>query len=153
STSRTRRPISASVAPRLIVVVVFPTPPFWLHTAATRAGPCVVNGSGSGKTGRGRPVGPILGRTAGDAATLCCTSRRMSQKYLRWNPDSRACLSRHQADSPCGGRQDHPPAQPRARGCAEAYTSRSLSTVTSVYTWVVVTDAWPSSSCTTRTSA
>jgi len=43
--------------------------------------------------------------------------------------------------------------QSRARGCAVAKTSRRLSTVTSVYTCVVVTEAWPSSSCTTRTSA
>src|SRR3954447_5894405 len=43
--------------------------------------------------------------------------------------------------------------QVRARGCEVAQTSRSRSTVTSVYTCVVVTEAWPSSSCTTRTSA
>ena len=34
------RPYSASAAPRLIVVVVLPTPPFWLHIAMIRAGPC-----------------------------------------------------------------------------------------------------------------
>ena len=38
-----RRPSSARQAPRLIVVVVLPTPPFWLATAITR--------------GSGRPVG------------------------------------------------------------------------------------------------
>src|SRR5881275_2274975 len=38
STSRTRRPYSVSAAPRLMVEVVFPTPPFWLHRAITRAG-------------------------------------------------------------------------------------------------------------------
>ena len=31
STSSTRRPYSASAAPRLMVDVVLPTPPFWLH--------------------------------------------------------------------------------------------------------------------------
>src|ERR1700680_4819917 len=36
STSRTRRPISASAAPRLTAVVLFPTPPFWLTIAMTR---------------------------------------------------------------------------------------------------------------------
>src|SRR4051794_7501800 len=58
STSSTRRPYSASAAPRLIVVVVLPTPPFWLHIATTRAGPCEDRGAGSGITGIGRPVGP-----------------------------------------------------------------------------------------------
>ena len=38
STSSTRRPSSASAAPRLIVEVVLPTPPFWLHSAMMRAG-------------------------------------------------------------------------------------------------------------------
>src|SRR5258708_1696017 len=36
STSRTRRPASAREAARLIVVVVLPTPPFWLATARKR---------------------------------------------------------------------------------------------------------------------
>ncbi|SKS73688.1 Uncharacterised protein [Mycobacteroides abscessus subsp. abscessus] len=39
STSSTRRPYPASAAPRLMVDVVFPTPPFWLHIAITLAGP------------------------------------------------------------------------------------------------------------------
>src|SRR3954468_4237031 len=58
STSSTRRPYSASAAPRLIVVVVLPTPPFWLHIAMIRAGPCRCTGAGSGRRGTGRPVGP-----------------------------------------------------------------------------------------------
>src|SRR5262245_23165958 len=58
STSSTRRPYSASAAPRLMVVVVLPTPPFWLHIAMTRAGPCSVRAGGSGRYGIGRPVGP-----------------------------------------------------------------------------------------------
>ena len=41
-----------------MVVVVLPTPPFWLHIEITRAGPCSVTGRGSGSTGIGRPVGP-----------------------------------------------------------------------------------------------
>src|SRR5687767_8509645 len=36
STSTTRRPCSASAAPRLAQVVVLPTPPFWLITAMRR---------------------------------------------------------------------------------------------------------------------
>src|SRR5215217_2780891 len=56
STSSTRRPTSASAAPRLMVVVVLPTPPFWLHIAMTRAGPCEASGGGTGKSGSGRPT-------------------------------------------------------------------------------------------------
>src|SRR5690554_7737697 len=36
SRSSTRRPILASAAPRLIAVVVLPTPPFWLAMAMIR---------------------------------------------------------------------------------------------------------------------
>ncbi len=59
STSSTLRPYSASAAPRLMVVVVLPTPPFWLHIEITRAPPCRVSGVGSGMNGIGLPVGPI----------------------------------------------------------------------------------------------
>src|SRR3984885_7924744 len=38
STIRTSSPIAASAVPRLIAVVVLPTPPFWLATARTRGG-------------------------------------------------------------------------------------------------------------------
>src|SRR5690606_20651860 len=58
STSSTLRPYSASEAPRLIVDVVLPTPPFWLHMASTRAGPCSFTGGGVGISRNGRPVGP-----------------------------------------------------------------------------------------------
>src|SRR5258708_10978326 len=58
STSSTRRPYSARAAPRLIVDVVFPTPPFWLHIATTLAGPCEERGLGSGIARGGRPVRP-----------------------------------------------------------------------------------------------
>src|ERR1700719_1523757 len=40
STSSTRRPMSASEAPRLTAVVLLPTPPFWLTTAIMRGVPC-----------------------------------------------------------------------------------------------------------------
>src|SRR5580704_12568961 len=104
STSRTRRPNSARAAPRLIVVVVLPTPPFWLQTATTRAGPCLVSGSGWGKTGRGRPVGPVTSSATRDAATICCTSQRGRTESLRWDPDSRGWGAQRQADSPFAGR-------------------------------------------------
>src|SRR4051812_11072705 len=59
STSRTRRPYSASAAPRLMVDVVLPTPPFWLHSASTTAGPWLLTGAGSGSR-------PRIARNAGD---------------------------------------------------------------------------------------
>ena len=59
STSSTRRPYSASAAPRLMVDVVLPTPPFWLHIASTMAGPWLVTGAGSGSR-------PRIARRAGD---------------------------------------------------------------------------------------
>src|SRR5580765_264321 len=58
STSSTLRPYSARAAPRLMVVVVLPTPPFWLHMAMIRAGPWLASGAGSGNSGNGRPVTP-----------------------------------------------------------------------------------------------
>ena len=79
STSSTWRPYSASAAPRLIVDVVLPTPPFWFATAITRAGPCSVNGAGSGiqaasPHGNGRVGRLLLGRAAqggGDGPRAC----------------------------------------------------------------------------------
>src|SRR5687767_8505984 len=79
STSSTRRPYSARAAPRLMVLVVLPTPPFWLQTARMRAGPCVRSRLGSLNVGVTRPVGPTpaawpraseLGMAPGAAAVL-----------------------------------------------------------------------------------
>src|SRR4051794_1176905 len=39
STISTERSLAASAVPRLIAVVVLPTPPFWLATASTRPRP------------------------------------------------------------------------------------------------------------------
>src|SRR5437660_11542355 len=97
STSSTRRPTSASAAPRLIVVVVLPTPPFWLQTATTRAGPCVVNGSGSANVGRGRPVAPRSDTravtwsgpaTAAGIVSLALTTGAFSDSADSVRPDS-----------------------------------------------------------------
>src|SRR6478735_2168057 len=68
STARTRRPYSAREAPRLMLVVVLPTPPFWLQRAMIFAGPCCFSGWGAGKARAGRPVGPGFGAT--DAASM-----------------------------------------------------------------------------------
>src|ERR1700691_3544319 len=109
STSSTRRPCSAKAAPRLIVVVVFPTPPFWLQTATTRAGPWVSSGSGSGNLGTGRPVGPStpgLTSNVWDAAKAYCTSPVVARRSAMHPPatrtqrEARAWALRRQADSP-----------------------------------------------------
>ena len=60
STMSTWRPYSASAAARLMVVVVLPTPPFWLHIAMTRAGPCDASGGGLGEHGQRPPDGVEL---------------------------------------------------------------------------------------------
>ena len=66
STSSTLRPYSASEAPRLIVVVVLPTPPFWLHIEITRAWPWVgqrrAARGGTASAGRSGRAGRSLGR-------------------------------------------------------------------------------------------
>ena len=86
STSSTRRPCAASAAPRLIVVVVLPTPPFWLHTATTRAGPCSTRIDGTGNCGSGRPVRPSVGGVEGEDGTaelLCPTSLNPARQPMR----------------------------------------------------------------------
>src|SRR6476619_2228041 len=72
----TVRPSSASAAPRLMVVVVLPTPPFWLHIDITRALLWLVSGLGSGITGIGRPVGPISPVPAGTTGGSGSGTRR-----------------------------------------------------------------------------
>src|SRR3954453_6605168 len=69
STSSTLRPYSASAAPRLMVVVVLPTPPFWLVIETPGAGPCCVNDRGCGKAGNGVPVRPNTDSTVSTDAT------------------------------------------------------------------------------------
>src|ERR1700752_706939 len=59
STSRTRWPRSGRAAPRLMVVVVLPTPPFWLATAMILVGTTIdyarrTAGGGAGGAGAGR---------------------------------------------------------------------------------------------------
>src|SRR3989344_7640887 len=50
STISTRLPMAARAVPRLMAVVVLPTPPFWLDTARTRAGSLLVLGAGTSNT-------------------------------------------------------------------------------------------------------
>src|SRR3954464_14376790 len=85
SISRTRRPYSVSAAPRLMVEVVLPTPPFWLHIAMTRAGPCWVMalGSGSGRCRAfagscWRDTAPISGPLSCGRATAEAASARVA---------------------------------------------------------------------------
>src|SRR3954451_14788331 len=84
STSRTLRPYSARAAPRLIVVVVLPTPPFWLARAMMRAGPCRSVGIGSG-IGRRivYAVGSAGPRSAPRSMELCCSRRAEVQASAR----------------------------------------------------------------------
>src|SRR3954471_5664276 len=85
SISRTRRPYSVSAAPRLMVEVVLPTPPFWLHIAMIWAGPCSVMGRGSG-SGRCRALAgscwrdtaPISGPLSCGRATAEAASARVA---------------------------------------------------------------------------
>src|SRR5665213_174117 len=49
STTRTCSPMAAKAVPRLMAVVVFPTPPFWLAIAITRGRPASGRGAGFGK--------------------------------------------------------------------------------------------------------
>src|SRR4051794_38967736 len=85
--SSTRRPYSTRAAPRLMVDVVLPTPPFWLHIAMMRAGPWPpVNGGGSGR-GRCRAfagsdfsaAAPISGSVScGRATAVLAASARIA---------------------------------------------------------------------------
>ena len=69
STSSTRRPYSASAAPRLIVEVVLPTPPFWLHIATTRAGPWWSAARAPGSAGRPAGAADVVVGSARHGAT------------------------------------------------------------------------------------
>src|SRR6478609_38107 len=85
SISSTRRPYSVKAAPRLMVEVVLPTPPFWLHIAMIWAGPCSVMGLGSG-SGRcrafagscWRDTAPISGPLSCGRATAEAASARVA---------------------------------------------------------------------------
>src|SRR5215469_7996378 len=61
STISTRSPIAASAVPRLIAVVVLPTPPFWLAMARTRTG---IGAVGLGSTGNWRISPEVLSSMA-----------------------------------------------------------------------------------------
>src|SRR3954454_19060722 len=82
-----------------MVVVVLPTPPFWLHIDTTRAGPWVATGGGSGNTGIGRPVGPSSAVAAGGGTSWGAASRVVSRGVK-----GRGSLSRVSArpDGPAG---------------------------------------------------
>src|ERR1035437_7830690 len=72
STTRTRRPSSASDAPRLTAVVDFPTPPFWLTIAMMRAVLCIGT-TADKKTdlpGRGEVLVDVAFCTLGERARL-----------------------------------------------------------------------------------
>ena len=62
------------------MVVVLPTPPFWLHIEITRALPWVLSGRGSGMSGIGRPVGP---RTTSSGASVSVATSTASGSATR----------------------------------------------------------------------
>ena len=74
------------------MVVVLPTPPFWLHIEITRAWPWVVSGFGSGNSGIGRPVGPsttsrrLVDRLATSSSTGSTRRRPASSTVGRDRP-------------------------------------------------------------------
>jgi hypothetical protein len=120
------RPYSASAAPRLMVVVVLPTPPFWLHMAMTRAGPW--EASGRGREVRQHParrpdapsepgLGPINPGVRFQRASAVGGSTSLSALLPSPISVSVALIA---ATLSAG------------RGCALAYTSRSRWTVTIV---------------------
>ena len=94
--------VLANAAPRLIVVVVLPTPPFWLHIAITRAGPCPDSGAGTGKS----------------TGSSCRSGVSVGCEFVVTSP----ILIHDRADA----------AVPRARGCESVNTSRSAWAVTRV---------------------
>src|SRR3954452_19607717 len=116
STSSTLRPYSASAAPRLMVVVVLPTPPFWLHIEMTRALPWMLIGRGSGRTGIGRPVGPITGSGSTDGAGVTGAARSSSGAGAGAATCSSSCCSTGRRN---GIGSLAPPASPAACRFAE----------------------------------
>src|SRR5712691_3524129 len=62
----TRSPIAASAVPRLIAVVVLPTPPFWLAIDRMRGG-CGTPGRASARNGR---ISPVVSMSAMDFTSV-----------------------------------------------------------------------------------
>ncbi|CPU66123.1 Uncharacterised protein [Mycobacteroides abscessus] len=119
STSRTLRPYSASAAPRLMVVVVLPTPPFWLHMAMMRPGPCAASEAGTGNSGRVRPTTSTRGSAAARSSG-CATGRSAGGAA---SPSAEVCGTTGRTASPCE------PCAPRVSGWVSAWllTSATVS--------------------------
>src|SRR5712671_977983 len=64
----TRSPMAASAVPRLMAVVVLPTPPFWLAMARTRAGAAA---SGFGSPGNGTTSPEFTSAAFSSSAMVC----------------------------------------------------------------------------------
>src|SRR3954449_5186913 len=130
SISRTRRPYSTRAAPRLMVDVVLPTPPFWLHIAMTRAGPCSVKGLGSGRgrcrarAGSSREAAPISGPLSCGRATAEAASARVAMGLL---PPPRARSRSFRVRSAGPGRSGDQDATNSDRG-SQAGTRGHMST-------------------------
>ncbi|GGI07094.1 hypothetical protein GCM10007368_14440 [Isoptericola cucumis] len=140
----------------MIVVVVLPTPPFWLHIATMRAGPWDASGAGSAKSGSGRPTtsvrgsaglsppgppksgvpaaGPVAEAAVGEASlvVVCVMMSLPSPSLTSVTLPQRPTGSGRRAGRGAHPPAPAPPAQRSALGCAAAYTSRSVSGVTIV---------------------
>src|SRR5579875_407651 len=75
SINKTCSPAAASAVPRLIAVVVLPTPPFWLAMAITRGGVCLVSPFASESRGRSGGGTGKLGDLQDDGMHECFAGR------------------------------------------------------------------------------
>src|SRR5450432_2453474 len=78
STISTGSPAAASAVPRLIAVVVLPTPPFWLTTARTRAEALRLGSASRGVCSAGRDTvcSPLGGDDPQYLAAGACHARQ-----------------------------------------------------------------------------
>src|ERR1700682_681630 len=82
STTRTRRPSSASDAPRFTAVVDLPTPPFWLTIAITRAVVCTASTADKDRPTETRRNEDYMLRAPG-VPTIWRLCRPESRAYVR----------------------------------------------------------------------
>src|SRR4029077_9478059 len=104
STIRTSSPMAASAVPRLIAVVVLPTPPFWLATASTRGGLIVAAsrvGSGAERSvsGEDEMAASVIKRCSSQPDVGCMQSLVVKLEALVRHGESRPHATLDQSDS------------------------------------------------------
>src|ERR1700716_3165105 len=92
----TRSPMAASAVPRLIAVVVLPTPPFWLAIARTRAGAAA---SGFGSPGNGTTPPEFTSAAFSFSAMVCRPFRPDSPAPIHSASHRMALESAHDHDA------------------------------------------------------